>query len=145
MHFSCPVCIRVIQAVKDVVVAINVFGLRTFFDSLRFDYSIVFAKLQNTKITRFEIADLCLNVSLLKHRPKDVMLSKPQFTNSNQKRFHVALSIFIPFWSIIFHIQILFAVSFYWRFKWFCLCQHDLNIIFVVWYVLNIFHQIFRG
>ena len=109
--------------------------------------SIVFAKLQNINITRFQIAGLCLlNVFLLKHRPKNVISSKPQFRNGYQKWFHVAiLSLVISFWSIIFHIQILFAVSFYWSFKWFCLCQHDLNIIFVVYFELNIFNQILRG
>ena len=39
MHFSCPVCTRKIQTVKDVVVAINVFGLRTFCNSRKNNYA----------------------------------------------------------------------------------------------------------
>ena len=39
MHFSCPVCIRKIQAVKDVIVTINVFGLKTFWDSRGNNYA----------------------------------------------------------------------------------------------------------
>ena len=98
MHFSCPVCTRKIQTVKDVVVATNVFGLGTFCNSRGIIMlSIVFAKLQNTKITRFQIAGLYLNEFMLKHGPKNVLSSKPYFRNAIKNDFMLPFPFLFPF------------------------------------------------
>ena len=60
-------------------------------------HSIVFAKLHNTKITRFQIAGLYLNEFMLKHGPKNVLSSKPYFRNAIKNDFMLPFPFLFPF------------------------------------------------